>query len=99
MALAHHVVEIVIGGENQGANPPQYAGGLNRIISSAVPLNRVIPVGSVRGLWWEPIDNLGDISHFKHIEVQTRDDDNVNILLSVTRACLLRVRLHILFEG
>ena len=98
MALAHHQVEVVIGGENQGPLAPTYAGGLNRIVTSAVPLGRVIPVAAARGFWWEAIDNIADTVGFNHIEIQTRDDDNLNLALSVNRACLLRVRLHVLYD-
>jgi hypothetical protein len=99
MSLAHHQVEVIIGGENQGANAPQYTGGLNQDRTTAVPLGIVIPVTNVRGLWWEAIDNIDDVIGFNHIEVKTRDDDNLNLTLNVNRACLLRVRLHVLFDA
>lgn len=53
----------------------------------------------IKAVWWTPMDNIGDLSKFPHIQVQLHEDDDVKLIVGGSvHAGLLRIQLFLMHD-
>jgi hypothetical protein len=78
-------------GQGQGAYQAPYPGTAEHLIDTGLAHN-------IQAVWWTPMDNIGDLPKFPHIEVQLHTTNVVKLVIGGNgQPGLLRIQLFLLW--
>jgi len=103
--------EIVIGGENQPGNPPQYAGSTVGTVHH-VPVPAAVKVAATDKkpahttpeikinpdsvIWWQAVEGISDLDKVASLDIAPGDsDDAVELSLKVSAPCRVKLRIFV----